>query len=84
MIQIHQPEVEALIQQRLTAGGFENIEEVLLQALREAPLPPTVPPHKPTGRTGAEIIAAFQRCPVKDFSFDFEPVYSPISDPVQF
>lgn len=83
-IEIHQPEVEALIQHRLTAGGFDTIEEVLLQALQDVPLPSQRPSQMASGLTGAEIITAFQRCPVKDFNFDPEPLYSPISDPVQF
>jgi hypothetical protein len=39
MIEIHQPELEALIQQRLKAGGFRNAEEVLAHALRSSPEP---------------------------------------------
>ncbi len=82
MIQIQQPEVEALIQHRLTVGGFETIEAVLLQALQDAPLPSKMTSHS-AGPTGAEIIAAFQRCPVKDFEFEPEHLVSPISDPVK-
>jgi len=33
-IQITEPELEALIQQRLQSGAFQNVEDVLLQALR--------------------------------------------------
>jgi antitoxin ParD1/3/4 len=32
-IQISRPEIEALIQQRLHSGAFENVEDVLLDAL---------------------------------------------------
>jgi len=35
-IQITQPEIEALIQQRLTSGAFRDVEDVLLQALRSS------------------------------------------------
>jgi len=38
-IEIHQPEIEALILQRIESGGFQDVEEVLLDALRSAPLP---------------------------------------------
>lgn len=41
-IEIHQPEIEALIQQRLQSGGFENAEEVLVHALRSSPEPQRV------------------------------------------
>src|SRR4051794_13395343 len=33
-IQIQQPELEALIEQRLESGAFRDVEDVLLQALR--------------------------------------------------
>jgi hypothetical protein len=33
-IQITKPEVEALINQRLRAGGFKDAEDVILQALQ--------------------------------------------------
>lgn len=79
MIQIQRPEIEALIQHRLTAGGFKTIEAVLL---KDAPLPSKMTSHI-AGPTGAEIIAAFQRCPVKDFEFELERLVSPISDPVK-
>jgi hypothetical protein len=41
-IEIHQPEIEALIQQRLQSGAFHDAEDVLLHALRtsEAPTAP--------------------------------------------
>ncbi len=36
-IQITQPEVEAIIQQRLNTGSFKDAEDVILQALRSSP-----------------------------------------------
>jgi hypothetical protein len=38
-VEIHQPEIEALIQQRLASGAFQNVEAVLLHALKSAPIP---------------------------------------------
>jgi len=38
---IHQPEIEALIQQRLDTGAFQDVEDVLLHALKSAPIPAT-------------------------------------------
>ena len=38
-IQITQPEVEALIRQRLQSGAFKDAEDVILQALRSSPSP---------------------------------------------
>jgi hypothetical protein len=36
-IQITQPEVEAIIRQRLDTGSFKDAEDVILQALRSSP-----------------------------------------------
>lgn len=33
-IEIHQPELETLIQQRMATGHFRDVEDVLLQALQ--------------------------------------------------
>ena len=41
-VEIHQPEIEALIQQRMASGAFQDVEEVLLYALKSAPYPPVV------------------------------------------
>jgi len=38
-VEIHQPEIEALIQQRMASGAFQDVEEVLLHALKSAPFP---------------------------------------------
>ena len=39
IIQITQPEVEAIIQQRLKSGAFQDAEDVISQALRSSPEP---------------------------------------------
>ena len=39
-IEIHSPELAALIRKRLESGAFQNVEDVLMQALRASPLPP--------------------------------------------
>ena len=84
MIQIQQPEVEALIQHRLTAGGFKNIDAVLLQALQDAPLPGPAAFPGSAGPSGLDIIAAFQRSPHKEINIFPESFVLPISDPVEF
>jgi hypothetical protein len=38
-IEIHQPEIEALIEQRMASGAFQDVEEMLLYALKSAPVP---------------------------------------------
>jgi Arc/MetJ-type ribon-helix-helix transcriptional regulator len=45
-IQITQPELEAIINQRLQSGAFKDAEDVILQALQSSPTPaqPAAPP----------------------------------------
>ena len=38
-IEIHRPDLEALIMKRMKAGAFQNVEDVLMQALETAPPP---------------------------------------------
>ena len=70
-IEIHKPELEALIMQRMESGGFHNVEEVLLQALKSSP--PVAEQTGSTGetRTGADLIAALQASPYREI--DIEP-----------
>jgi len=46
-IEIHKPELEALIKERMKSGEFQNVEEVLLQALKSSPIGERTAPHKP-------------------------------------
>lgn len=36
-IEIHKPELETLIRERMASGGFENVEDVLMEALKPSP-----------------------------------------------
>ena len=83
MIEIHQPELEALIQHRLVLGGFDNIEEVLLQALQDAPLPADCGSPGPRS-TAADLLTALINSPYKEVDLEPERYVSPISDPVKF
>jgi hypothetical protein len=65
-IEIHKPELEALINERLRSGEFEGVEDVLMQALQGS-----APPGKKETRTGADLVAAMQASPYKDI--DLEP-----------
>ncbi|SNS30026.1 hypothetical protein SAMN05421770_101400 [Granulicella rosea] len=38
-VEIHEPEIEALIERRMASGVFEDVEDVLLYALKSAPFP---------------------------------------------
>lgn len=70
IIEIHQPEIEALIEQRMATGAFRDVEDVLIQALKSAPLPGAVPNDSATA-TGADLVAAMQAMPYKEI--DIEP-----------
>lgn len=71
-IEIHRPELEALIIERLRSGAFESVEDVLLQALQGSPIP-----LKKETRTGADLVAAMQASPYKDI--DLEPTRGTMS-----
>jgi len=60
-IEIRNPELEALIIERLKNGGFETIEDVLIQALQSSPLP-----TEKKRATGADLIAAMQASPYRE------------------
>ena len=46
-IEIHQPELEALIRQRMDSGAFRNVEDVLMQALKSSPPAKQSKPRQP-------------------------------------
>lgn len=71
-IEIHKPELEALIMERLRNGTFESVEDFLLQALQGPPIQ-----LKKETRTGADLVAAMQTSPCKDI--DLEPTRSTMS-----
>jgi hypothetical protein len=36
IIEIHKPELESLIRERMESGGFQDVEDVLMQALKSS------------------------------------------------
>jgi hypothetical protein len=58
-IQITKPEVEALINQRLKSGGFEDAEDVILQALQSSPSEPSTMPQSETGHARKSLQEVF-------------------------
>ena len=79
-VEIHQPETEALIQQQMASGAFHDVEEVLLHALRSAPIPSAGVEAKPR-RMGTELIAALQAMPYKDVDFELPRPHMPVREP---
>ena len=81
-IEIHRPELEALIIQRMKSGGFHNVEDALLHALKTSP-----PVGEPSGtshdkRTGADLIAALQASPYRDLEIEPARHRLPVRDVV--
>jgi hypothetical protein len=72
MIEIHNPEAEAIIRRRMSAGGFKDAEEVIIQALKSLPAAetPATPPHRPKGRKS--LAQLFADSPFKGLDIDFE------------
>jgi hypothetical protein len=75
-IEIHKPELEALIRERMKAGGFNNVEDVLMQALET--LAVTAPAAK--NRTGADLIAAMQASPYREIEIEPARHRMPVRD----
>jgi hypothetical protein len=73
---IHRPELEALILERMKIGGFQNVEDVLMQALETSPVTDVKPAAAANDRTGADLIAAMQSSPYRDI--EIEPARYPM------
>ena len=67
-IEIHKFELEELILQRMREGGFQDIEDVLIQALQTSPKPQ--PPSTTPKSTGADLIAAMQASPYREIEIE--------------
>ena len=77
-IEVHQPELEALLLERMETGRFRSMEELLLNALR-----PAIPPREASlsGRTGADLLAAMQAMPWPETDIEPSRPYMPVRDP---
>ncbi len=72
-IEIKKPELEALIAERLQSGTFENVEDVLLQALKSSPPQDQAAPSKRQRPPGRKSLAQlFAESPFKGLDLDFE------------
>jgi len=77
-IEIHRPELEALIMERMKAGAFQNVEDVLMQALEASrPVQPAPPAEH---RTGADLIAALQASPYREIEIEPARCRLPVRD----
>ncbi|HEV3041649.1 MAG TPA: hypothetical protein VHA33_28045 [Candidatus Angelobacter sp.] len=73
-IEIHKPELEALIMERLRSGAFKSIEDVLMNALQGVPMPPK------RAHTGVDLVAAMQASPYKEIDLEPERFPMPVRD----
>jgi hypothetical protein len=84
-IEIHRPELEALIRERMKIGGGQNVEDVLMQALMSSP--PALAndagfsDEKPAA-TGADLVAAMQASPHKEIELQPTRDRMPVRDVV--
>jgi hypothetical protein len=70
-IEIHRPELEALIRERISSGA--DVEDVIMQALKSSPAPEAlaaVAPRRPPGRKS--LAQLFADSPFKGLDIDFE------------
>jgi len=82
-IEIHRPELEALIRERMKNGAFRSVEDVLLQALQMSSLPGDTGRDRPTGTsvpTGADLIAAMQSSPHKEIDLESPRGWLPVRE----
>jgi hypothetical protein len=77
MIEIHRPEAEAIIRQRMSAGGFKDAEDVIIQALKPsaAAETPAEAHHRPAGRKSLAQLFADSPFQGLDIDFEREPDY---------
>ena len=71
-VEIHQPEIEALIQQRMASGAFQDVEAMLLHALKSAPIPQDASP-KPGKKHSLVEVCAMVRGLTEDIDFSRDP-----------
>lgn len=83
MIEVQKPELEALIRERMGSGAFQNVEDVLIQALRSAPPSAWNPANQRVNepsRMGADLVAAMQDSPFKEISLESEGERVPVRE----
>jgi hypothetical protein len=78
-IEVHQPELEALIRERMESGRFTSVEDALLDALKPAS-PPEGESRERTQLTGADLLAAMQRSPYKEVDLEPSRPHLPVRD----
>ena len=79
-IEIHRPELEALIVERMKSGGFHDVEDALMQALKTSPATDAKPSTAAKNRTGGDLIAAMQSSPYREIEIEPARFRMPVRD----
>jgi hypothetical protein len=79
-IEIHRPELEALIMERMKRGGFHNVEDALMQALETSPVTDAELAAVAKNRTRADLIAAMQTSPHRELEIEPARYRMPVRD----
>jgi hypothetical protein len=77
-IEIHRPELKALIVERMKMGGFDKVEDALQQALEMSPV--VTDAATAPKRTGADLIAAMQSSPYREIEIEPARYRMPVRD----
>jgi hypothetical protein len=78
-IEIHRPELEALIMERMKTGGFQSVEDALMHALEASPVR-DAKPSTAANRKGADLIAAMQASPYREIEIEPARFRMPVRD----
>jgi hypothetical protein len=80
-IDVHHPELEALIQVWMRTGRFSSVEEALIDALKSAPSARQESSQKArSGRTGSALVAAMQASPFREIEIEPARIPMPMRD----
>ena len=79
-IEIHRPELEALIVQLMKSSGLNNVEDVLMQALKGSSPAEKHKQQPGDKRTGADLIAALQASPYRELDIEPARYHLPVRD----
>jgi hypothetical protein len=82
-IDIQKPELEALIRERMLSGGFQNVEDALIQALLSSTVSSSgngASAENSAERTGADLITALQASPYREIELEPARDRPPVRD----
>jgi hypothetical protein len=79
-IEIHRPELEALIIERMKSGGFHTVDDVLMQTGETSPPSPAHAGQPRENRTGADLISAMQASPYREIEIAPARYRPPVRD----